>query len=130
MPCSSFICVRRMNGEWSRSKMRATIFLRGLHHGPDSIFTNLSCCLIARDYEPTVALGAAAVKPWTQSLCSRCRCSCSCAYSSYSFSLGFTSPSTFKLHPRGDTRVGKGSPFSLILMLLGLSFYIPQSNVF
>lgn len=80
-------------------------------------------------YELAMALGAAAINPWRQILCSTCGCSYSCAYPSYS-SLCFPLPNTSNLHSCGYTGVGKDSPFSPVLMLLGLWCHVPHSNVF
>lgn len=104
-----------MTGEQTRWKMRLFV-LNGLYPGPDSIVTDLTCCLSAHDYKPAVALETAAVK----TMCTACAGGGAPAavLTHLTLSLGFTSPSTLKLQSCGNTEFGKGSLFSLIPMLL------------
>lgn len=128
--CSSFICFRKWITEWAVFKNEGYCLFHVLHHGPDSIFTKLSCCLIAPVYEPGLVLGAAAIKPWSQSLPSAGRCSCSCADSSYFFLS--VSPSQAPLNGTlvEMQRLKKDSPLSPVLMLPGGWCHILQSDVF
>lgn len=83
--------------------------------------------LIVHDYEPAVALGAAAVRPGAQSPCPGCGPPPAVLTH---LTLFPRCPSTFKLHSCGDHRVQKRFSFSLIQTLLVLWFCIPPIKCF
>lgn len=100
-----------------------------ISHGPDFIFPNLSSCLIIRDSEPAVALKAAALKTVGTGPVKEVWVLLQLCLLTLLFSL--ISPVWVPLNATFvEIQRLEKILFSLIVMLLGLWFYIPQIKYF